>query len=92
MCVCALGQYLVERILKDGAALGLTLAFVWNRNSDKLKGLVPDELILSDLSSFATRCKYTHTHTNNIHLNALASCVTAALPTCSDVTSTGHVM
>ncbi|KAL6102730.1 aspdh [Pungitius sinensis] len=50
-----LGKYLVERILKDGDALGLTLAFVWNRNSDKLKGCVPDELILGDLSSFADR-------------------------------------
>ncbi|CAB1419953.1 unnamed protein product [Pleuronectes platessa] len=50
-----LGKYLVERILKDGAAVGLTLAFVWNRNSDKLKGLVPDELILGDLSCFADR-------------------------------------
>ncbi|KAM8723992.1 aspartate dehydrogenase domain-containing protein isoform 1-T1 [Acanthopagrus schlegelii] len=50
-----LGQYLVDRILKDGAALGLTLAFVWNRNTDKLKGLVPEELILGDLSSFANR-------------------------------------
>lgn len=45
----------MERILKDGAALGLTLAFVWNRSSAKLKGSVPDELILDDLSSFATR-------------------------------------
>ncbi|XP_062294300.1 aspartate dehydrogenase domain-containing protein [Scomber scombrus] len=50
-----LGQYLVERILKDGAALGLTLAFVWNRNSEKLKGFIPDELILGDLSTFADR-------------------------------------
>ncbi|XP_029364917.1 aspartate dehydrogenase domain-containing protein [Echeneis naucrates] len=50
-----LGQYLVERILQEGAAHGLTLAFVWNRNSDKLKGLVPSELILGDLSSFANR-------------------------------------
>lgn len=50
-----LGKYLVERILKDGAAHGLSLAFVWNRNTDKLKGLVPDELILEDLSSFAER-------------------------------------
>ncbi|KAG7243684.1 hypothetical protein INR49_011241, partial [Caranx melampygus] len=50
-----LGQYLVKRILQDGAALGLTLAFVWNRNSDKLKGSVPDELILVDLPSFANR-------------------------------------
>uniref|UniRef100_H3C2H8 Aspartate dehydrogenase domain-containing protein n=1 Tax=Tetraodon nigroviridis TaxID=99883 RepID=H3C2H8_TETNG len=45
-----LGQYLVERILKEGADLGLTLAFVWNRDPAKLKGLVPDEFILQDLS------------------------------------------
>uniref|UniRef100_A0A3Q1GFU3 Aspartate dehydrogenase domain-containing protein n=1 Tax=Acanthochromis polyacanthus TaxID=80966 RepID=A0A3Q1GFU3_9TELE len=50
-----LGQYLVEKILKDGSALGLTLAFVWNRNPDKLKGSVPAELILCDLTSFADR-------------------------------------
>ncbi|KAM3863575.1 aspartate dehydrogenase domain-containing protein [Diretmus argenteus] len=50
-----LGQYLVERILNEGVELGLTLAFVWNRNSDKLKGSVPDELIISDLSTFADR-------------------------------------
>ncbi|KAM4634612.1 aspartate dehydrogenase domain-containing protein [Polymixia lowei] len=50
-----LGQYLVERILKEGAGLGLTLVFVWNRNSDKLKGSVPDELILGDLSAFRNR-------------------------------------
>lgn len=52
----------MDRILKDGAALGLTLAFVWNRNTDKLKGLVPEELILGDLSSFANR--WNHTHNN----------------------------
>ncbi|XP_063326659.1 aspartate dehydrogenase domain-containing protein [Pelmatolapia mariae] len=50
-----LGQYLVERIHKDGPALGLTLGFVWNRNSGKLSGLVPSELILGELSSFAER-------------------------------------
>ncbi|XP_041825641.1 putative L-aspartate dehydrogenase [Melanotaenia boesemani] len=50
-----LGQYLVEKILKDGPGLGLILAFVWNRNSDKLKGVVPAELILEDLSCFADR-------------------------------------
>ncbi|XP_072224287.1 aspartate dehydrogenase domain-containing protein [Leuresthes tenuis] len=50
-----LGQYLVGKILKDGPAQGLILAFVWNRNSDKLKGLVPAEFILEDLSSFADR-------------------------------------
>ncbi|XP_067333223.1 aspartate dehydrogenase domain-containing protein isoform X2 [Channa argus] len=50
-----LGQYLVEKICTDGAARGFTLAFVWNRNPAKLKGLVPDELILTDLSAFAER-------------------------------------
>ncbi|XP_056869988.1 aspartate dehydrogenase domain-containing protein [Takifugu flavidus] len=50
-----IGKYLVERILRDGSALGLTLAFVWNRDPAKLKGLVPDELILQDLSSFPSR-------------------------------------
>ncbi|XP_075993111.1 aspartate dehydrogenase domain-containing protein [Genypterus blacodes] len=50
-----LGQYLVERILNEGPALGLTLAFVWNRNSEKLKGSVPDDVILVDLNSFADR-------------------------------------
>ncbi|CAF87375.1 unnamed protein product, partial [Tetraodon nigroviridis] len=57
-------QYLVERILKEGADLGLTLAFVWNRDPAKLKGLVPDEFILQDLSSFTNRCRHTHTHTH----------------------------
>ncbi|XP_057673508.1 aspartate dehydrogenase domain-containing protein [Corythoichthys intestinalis] len=50
-----LGQYLVERIIKDGACAGLSLVFVWNRNPEKLKGLVPDELVLINLSSFADR-------------------------------------
>ncbi|XP_016896113.1 aspartate dehydrogenase domain-containing protein isoform X1 [Cynoglossus semilaevis] len=50
-----LGQFLVEKIVKEGTALGLTLGFVWNRNPDKLKGLIPDQLILKDLSQFADR-------------------------------------
>ncbi|XP_077411978.1 aspartate dehydrogenase domain-containing protein [Vanacampus margaritifer] len=50
-----LGQYLVERIIKDGAPVGLTLAFVWNRNPEKLKGLVPYDLVLTNLSSFTDR-------------------------------------
>ncbi|GLD60598.1 putative L-aspartate dehydrogenase isoform X1 [Lates japonicus] len=41
-----IGIYLVERILKDGAALGLTLAFCLKQKFDKLKGLVPDDLVL----------------------------------------------
>lgn len=46
----------MDRILEDGAAAGLTLGFVWNRNTDKLKGSVPEEFILTDLSAFASRC------------------------------------
>ncbi|XP_061701890.1 aspartate dehydrogenase domain-containing protein [Syngnathoides biaculeatus] len=50
-----LGQFLVERITKDGASVGLALAFVWNRNPEKLKGLVADDLALGNLSSFGDR-------------------------------------
>ncbi|XP_051572669.1 aspartate dehydrogenase domain-containing protein-like [Myxocyprinus asiaticus] len=50
-----LGQFLVERIQKEGPEVGLQLAFVWNRNSDKLKDSVPKELILSNLSDFTHR-------------------------------------
>jgi len=55
----------VERITQDGAGLGLTLAFVWNRNPDKLKGVVPDQLILEDLSAFKAR--YSHAHVHSLH-------------------------
>ncbi|XP_067088390.1 aspartate dehydrogenase domain-containing protein [Osmerus mordax] len=50
-----LGQFLVEKITTAGARLGVTLAFVWNRNPDKLRGSVPEELILYDLSDFKDR-------------------------------------
>lgn len=50
-----LGEFLVKRILKEGESLGLTLAFVWNRNPDKLRGSLPEELILHDLSGFKDR-------------------------------------
>uniref|UniRef100_A0A8C6UJS3 Aspartate dehydrogenase domain-containing protein n=1 Tax=Neogobius melanostomus TaxID=47308 RepID=A0A8C6UJS3_9GOBI len=50
-----LGQFLVEQLLSEGPGLGLKLEFVWNRNADKLGGVVSDEFILGDLSSFAER-------------------------------------
>ncbi|XP_036409363.1 putative L-aspartate dehydrogenase [Megalops cyprinoides] len=50
-----LGQYLVERIQREGEAAGLCLAFVWNRNTERLKGSVPEELILGQLSQFTER-------------------------------------
>ncbi|XP_047214624.1 putative L-aspartate dehydrogenase isoform X1 [Girardinichthys multiradiatus] len=50
-----LGQFLVDKLLKAGPGLGLVLGFVWNRNPDKLKGSVPPELVLDDLSFFANR-------------------------------------
>ncbi|KAM6962511.1 aspartate dehydrogenase domain-containing protein [Aplochiton taeniatus] len=50
-----LGQYLVERIQTEGSESGLTLAFVWNRNPDKLRRSVPEKLILGDLRDFRER-------------------------------------
>ncbi|XP_053095268.1 aspartate dehydrogenase domain-containing protein isoform X1 [Pangasianodon hypophthalmus] len=47
-----LGQFLVDRIQKEGLEVGLSLAFVWNRNADKLSGSVPNDLILTELSDF----------------------------------------
>ncbi|XP_036445701.1 putative L-aspartate dehydrogenase isoform X1 [Colossoma macropomum] len=47
-----LGQFLVDRIQKEGLAAGLSLAFVWNRNADKLIESVSKDLILTDLSDF----------------------------------------
>lgn len=86
------GQFLVEKIVKEGAALGLTLGFVWNRNPDKLKGLIPDQLILKDLSQFADRCAFTqlrtHTHTNALkyihtHIYELTSLCDTMFPLCT---------
>ena len=31
------------------------VAFVWNRTDDKMKGIVPDQLILQDLGNFVSR-------------------------------------
>ncbi|XP_063040324.1 aspartate dehydrogenase domain-containing protein [Engraulis encrasicolus] len=50
-----LGQFLTEKIQKDGVDAGLSLAFVWNRNPEKLKGAVPEELVLHSLQDFPQR-------------------------------------
>ncbi|XP_059380432.1 aspartate dehydrogenase domain-containing protein [Carassius carassius] len=50
-----LGQFLVEKIQKEGPEAGLQLAFVWNRNADKFRDSLPKELILHDLSDFTRR-------------------------------------
>ncbi|KAL6476751.1 hypothetical protein MHYP_G00152500 [Metynnis hypsauchen] len=47
-----LGRFLVDLLQKKGLAAGLSLAFVWNRNADKLIESVPKDLILTDLSEF----------------------------------------
>lgn len=49
------GQFLVQKIQKEGAGVGLQLAYVWNRNPEKLKDSVPKDLILNDLSDFTHR-------------------------------------
>ncbi|XP_060111757.1 aspartate dehydrogenase domain-containing protein [Heteronotia binoei] len=50
-----LGQYLVQRLQDDGPQHGLELAFVWNRDANKLKGTVPAELQLGKLTDFLER-------------------------------------
>ncbi|XP_026885532.1 putative L-aspartate dehydrogenase isoform X1 [Electrophorus electricus] len=50
-----LGRFLVDRIQRDGPGVGLSLAFVWNRNTDKLTDSVPDDQILTDLAEFTDR-------------------------------------
>uniref|UniRef100_A0A674E228 Aspartate dehydrogenase domain-containing protein n=1 Tax=Salmo trutta TaxID=8032 RepID=A0A674E228_SALTR len=48
-------KYLVERLQREGAQVGLTLVFVWNRNTDKLRESVAEELILHNLPDFTDR-------------------------------------
>ncbi|XP_007256342.2 aspartate dehydrogenase domain-containing protein [Astyanax mexicanus] len=47
-----LGQFLVDHIQREGLGVGFGLAFVWNRNADKLSDSVPKDLILTNLSEF----------------------------------------
>ena len=49
---CTTGQYLYEEVEK---LPDYEVAFVWNRTDDKMKGVVPDHLILQDLSNFSSR-------------------------------------
>ncbi|XP_067408349.1 aspartate dehydrogenase domain-containing protein [Emydura macquarii macquarii] len=50
-----LGQYLVRRLQDEGSRHGLELAFVWNRDVQKLQGQVPASLQLPDLCGFPER-------------------------------------
>jgi hypothetical protein len=45
----------VDRLQREGAQVGLTLVFVWNRNTDKLRESVAEELILHNLPDFTDR-------------------------------------
>uniref|UniRef100_A0A8C8VJL1 Aspartate dehydrogenase domain-containing protein n=1 Tax=Pelusios castaneus TaxID=367368 RepID=A0A8C8VJL1_9SAUR len=47
-----LGRYLVQRLQDEGSQHGLELAFVWNRDVQKLQGQVPTSLQLQDLCGF----------------------------------------
>ncbi|KAG9264261.1 putative L-aspartate dehydrogenase [Astyanax mexicanus] len=47
-----LGQFLVDHIQREGLGVDFGLAFVWNRNADKLSDSVPKDLILTNLSEF----------------------------------------
>ena len=46
------GQYLYEEVTK---LPDYEVAFVWNRTDDRMKGVVPDHLILQDLGDFSSR-------------------------------------
>lgn len=50
-----LGQFLVEKIQNEGPEVGLQLAYVWNRNPEKLKDSVAEDLILNNLLDFTHR-------------------------------------
>lgn len=52
----AAGQYLYEEVSKKSE---YQVVFVWNRSEEKMRGVVPDELILHDLADCASR--YVHT-------------------------------
>lgn len=47
------GQYLYEEI---GKRSDYQVVFVWNRSVDKMKGVVPEKLVLRDLADCASRC------------------------------------
>ncbi|MBN3300544.1 ASPD dehydrogenase, partial [Amia calva] len=50
-----LGEYLAERIQREGASAGLQLAFVWNRSKERLREKLHSDLILDDLTEFTQR-------------------------------------
>lgn len=56
------GQFLVDRLLNEGLNAGFCLVFVWNRNADKLKDSVPNELVLTTLSEFVHKYVRAHVH------------------------------
>ena len=45
-----LGQFFFESI-NSGKHEGLEVAFVWNRSVEKLRGVVPDVMILEELEN-----------------------------------------
>ena len=49
-----LGRFLAEALLQRGGALGLELAFVWNRTRAAVDN-VPADLVLDDLNEAASR-------------------------------------
>lgn len=52
MTLTTAGQYLYEEISKHPES---EVAFVWNRTPEKMGGIVPEELILTNLSDCASR-------------------------------------
>ncbi len=69
------GRFLVEKIQKEGPEAGLQLAFVWNRNADKLRDSLPKELILHDLSDFTRRYICICIHIFYVCMHMLSICL-----------------
>lgn len=54
------GQSLVSHLLSQGPDLGLELVFVWNRNPDRMAGVVPPSLQLQNLEALGDRSVPSH--------------------------------
>ena len=51
------------------------VAFVWNRTDDKMKGVVPDHLILQDLGDFSSRYHNMHYYKKLYYFADWADCL-----------------
>lgn len=53
VCLVPIGSYLFEKLKNSDK---YEVCFVWNRTLDKMRGAIPEDLILEDLAQAHTRC------------------------------------